>query len=124
MATTLKIKPNVTFHRDMFRLPAMMHMIDVVAGCAPEDYNPTITSGNEGIHKAHSRHYLGRALDWRIRDLSRETAEQWADRITGRLGFCYTVLLKKTHIHIQHDGVKNGKIKTLCTKGILDNARG
>jgi len=118
----IKIKPGVAFHPAMFTAPAMMHMVDTVTGCAPENYNPTITSGCEGIHKKDSKHYKGRALDFRIRDLSRETAEQWADRITGRLGFCYTVILKSNHIHIQYDGAKNGKTKTLRTKGILGNA--
>ena len=114
-AVIIRIKSGVAFHPNMFQSPAMMHMINVVAGCAPENYNPTITSGCDGIeiHREDSKHFKGWALDWRIRDLSRKQAEAWAYRITGRLGFCYFVLLEKSHIHIQYNGVKNGKSKTL-----------
>ena len=73
---------------------------------APEDYNPTITSGCDGKHCKNSSHYSGHAFDFRTRDLNDMTTKVWADRMQMVLGSYYNVLLEldPPHIHVGYHG--------------------
>jgi len=104
-------------------------MVVVPRGVAPKDYQVTVTSAGEGfsgdgVHKEGSSHYLGWALDLRIRDFPGTKYEYltvektwtilegeielkaWIRKIASKLGSRYTVILEieKMHIHIQFNG--------------------
>lgn len=61
-----------------------------------------ITSGLDGEHSHRgSDHYIGCALDFRIRHLENDAqAELAADRIRARLGEEFFVRLESDHIHV------------------------
>lgn len=60
-----------------------------------------VTSAREGRHRPGSRHYLGRAIDLRTRDMTREQAETAAARLQELLGPLYRVILEQDHLHVQ-----------------------
>ncbi len=62
-----------------------------------------ITSGRDSKHGAGSLHYLGHALDLRIRDMTAYTATKAYERLRDRLGAQYDVVLESTHIHVEFD---------------------
>ena len=62
-----------------------------------------ITSGVEGTHSQNSLHYKGRALDFRIRHISRSAAETVFRMMRSALGDDYDVVLEDTHIHVEFD---------------------
>lgn len=61
-----------------------------------------VTSGLEGTHSAGSLHYYGYALDFRTYYFSARIKQVIADRLALRLGEKYTVVVEKTHIHVQY----------------------
>ena len=61
----------------------------------------TITSALDGTHSAGSYHYFGYAIDLRTFYYSDEIKIKVSQEIREQLGFKYTVILEKTHIHIQ-----------------------
>ena len=65
-----------------------------------------ITSGLDGVHSKNSKHYVGRAVDIRTRDIRPDTLPGIAQELQSRLGGEYYVLLEPTHIHIQFNGGK------------------
>ena len=77
-----------------------------------DEYKPLITSANdyEG-HSERSAHYVGAALDFRIKDMgSLETRKQIAQMVRDNLGNRYTVLhedigQENEHLHVQ---LRNG----------------
>ena len=97
------IKPGVKFHPDTFRYPEMSHIIYEAHILAPSGYELTITSACDGKHKENSKHYKGKAIDFRIRDFP-ESVEVWARRLQNRLGDEYFILLESTHLHCQFNG--------------------
>ena len=65
------------------------------------NYTMTITSTNDGVHKKNSKHYTDEAIDIRTRDMTnREGTKNMIHHILGK---DYDVILKDTHIHIEHD---------------------
>jgi len=101
----IHIKPCVFFHHDMFRAPEMCKMIWQAQLLAPDGYEITITSGCDGKHKENSKHYRGRALDFRVNDFPAVTSiKTWAARLQNRLGDEYFVLLEPGHMHVQFNG--------------------
>lgn len=66
-----------------------------------ENYEITITSGNDGKHSKHSLHYKNKAIDIRTRDM--EQKEKVWRRIKYTLGRDYDVILEDDHIHIEYD---------------------
>lgn len=88
--------------------------------CANEIFNSynadcVITSALDGKHSKNSRHYVGMALDFRIRHLSSgedytitqedlDIAKNIVEELKENLGDSYFVLLEKTHIHVQFNG--------------------
>lgn len=61
---------------------------------------PTITSGVDSKHSEHSQHYLGLAVDVRIRDWKCDV-NTLAKTISRTLGCDYAVVQEKDHLHIQ-----------------------
>lgn len=66
-------------------------------------YRCVITSGLDGVHKKHSKHYLGQALDFRTLDMDRTTAIKIVDMAQQRLGNDFDVILESNHIHCEFD---------------------
>jgi hypothetical protein len=65
-----------------------------------------ITSGTDGKHSENSRHYIGMAVDLRTRYFS-ESEKTIVTMDLQRELEGFKVILHKTHIHIQYNGVKN-----------------
>ena len=102
----INTKPNVVFHPLTWHTPAMWKIPFAVKMTAPPEYTPTITSGVEGRHCATSFHYIGGALDWRIRDFVRSDLPRWVREITKKLGPDYYVELETNHLHIHWKGMR------------------
>ena len=69
------------------------------------NYQMTITSGNDGVHKNNSLHYKNEAIDIRTRDMDvndKILTQLW---IKKWLGFDYDVILESDHIHIEYDPI-------------------
>jgi hypothetical protein len=74
--------------------------VDPATGCTT-----VVTSGIEGEHSAkQSRHYVGLAVDFRIRHVDAEDAIYAHELIRRRLGPTYFVRLESTHIHVHYMG--------------------
>lgn len=65
----------------------------------------TITSGRDGTHDPHSKHYTDEALDFRVRDIKVDLHQPLVETIKKYLGQNFTVLHEGDHIHVQ---VKRG----------------
>jgi len=98
----IRVKPGVRFHPDTW-VCGMTRILRAVEDLAPARYTITITSGCDGKHREGSKHYKGRALDFRTRDFPYSPGT-WARRIQNRLGDEYFVLVEPTHMHIQWNG--------------------
>lgn len=61
----------------------------------------TITSGTEGEHHEHSKHYLGQALDFRISDIKPKDLDPLVESLKKVCSKDFFVLLERDHIHIQ-----------------------
>lgn len=66
-------------------------------------YDLVITSCTDGKHSRGSRHYVGLAVDFRIRHVDKESLPEIYRRIKEALGTEYDVILEKTHIHVEYD---------------------
>jgi len=67
-----------------------------------------ITSGNDSDHMVGSKHYIGRAVDLRDKQLTDPSGA--AAQLRSALGPQFTVLHEdagkpNSHIHVQYDGV-------------------
>lgn len=67
-----------------------------------------ITSGRDGLHKAGSLHYVGRAIDLRTRDLTDAEGDALVTALRWRLPRQYDVVDERTkagapHIHVEYD---------------------
>jgi hypothetical protein len=98
----VRVKSNVKFHHTSFLFPAVMRIIWTAQFTADDGYEVTITSGCDGQHKEGSKHYTGRAFDFRTRDYPGDL-EKWVTRMKHTLGDLYFVLLERTHIHVQYN---------------------
>ena len=68
-----------------------------------------ITSANDSAHAAKSKHYDGRALDFRTKNVSGNVVGTLTNAIREALGPQYTVILEdlsrpNEHIHVQYNG--------------------
>jgi hypothetical protein len=63
-----------------------------------------VTSGLEGDHSPRSRHYVGLAVDFRIRHLIIGKQIRAFELLKKRLGPEYFVKHEATHIHVQFNG--------------------
>ena len=66
-------------------------------------YEVTITSLLDGLHGTMSKHYSGKAVDLRTRDLPDGAAGVLCDRLRMSLGSQYDVVLEDDHIHVEFD---------------------
>jgi len=105
-SSQIDVKPGVVFHPATWHTQEMWRIVFVVKMTAPPYYTPTITSGVEGRHSSRSYHYVGGALDWRIRDFAASELNRWVREITKKLGPDYYVELESTHIHIHYTKMK------------------
>lgn len=67
-----------------------------------------ITSGRDGTHGAHSRHYYDAALDIRTKHLTLDQKYALTEAVKKRLGAGYDVVLESVgkvneHLHVEHD---------------------
>ena len=67
------------------------------------NYEMTITSGNDGVHKKDSKHYKNEAVDIRTRDIEENKKELTRLWIKRWLGSNYDVILENDHIHIEYE---------------------
>ena len=70
-----------------------------------------ITSGLEGVHLAHSRHYDGDALDFKTHGVLRQDLVKIRNDLIFNLGSQYTVLIEdlglpNEHMHIQYNRIR------------------
>jgi len=71
--------------------------------------NVWITSANDSTHIEGSKHYLGRALDFRTHDLDSTVKSTLANDISEALGSDFFVQLEdlngpNEHLHVQYNG--------------------
>lgn len=64
-------------------------------------YDAIITSVTEGQHSLTSLHYVGFAVDFRVRHIPEDLREAIANTIRSALGAEFDVILKPTHIHVE-----------------------
>ena len=110
-------KPGVCFKKLRPEMDSAISVVVSVYHIASndEEYKPLITSANdyEG-HSAGSAHYVGAALDFRIKNMgSLEKRIEIAQMVRDFLGKRYTVLhedigLENEHLHVQ---LRNGTYK-------------
>lgn len=73
------------------------------------DFVVVVTSGNDSLHMATSRHYQDEGLDfrtghgWKPQLMTESEAGAVKDRMKQLLGRDYDVVLEKDHIHVEHD---------------------
>ncbi len=66
-------------------------------------YDLTLTSICDGEHSAGSLHYVGLAVDLRIKNITHEPMRREIfEEIRDNLGANYDVILESTHIHIEY----------------------
>jgi hypothetical protein len=62
-----------------------------------------ITSGMDGKHMQNSKHYVGRAFDFRTKHLKEVEVDSIVAGIKMRLGPDFDVIDEGTHIHVEWD---------------------
>lgn len=62
-----------------------------------------ITSGTDGQHRHDSLHYVGLAVDLRIRGLQMSRIVELAEALKRALGKDFDVVIEATHIHVEFD---------------------
>jgi len=64
-----------------------------------------ITSGSEGTHTSGSKHYNGRALDFRTRCMTPARRKKAETAMRSALGQEFVVLLESDHLHVQWEPI-------------------
>ena len=101
----VRTKVGVKWYPETFVLPEVTRIIKQAQVLAPAGYEITITSACDGKHKKTSKHYKGKAIDFRIRDFpANASTKVWGTRLQNRLGDEYFVLLETNHLHVQWNG--------------------
>ncbi len=67
---------------------------------APYGVPAVVTSARDGRHITGSRHYTGRAIDLRTRDIPPHLLQDIADRYRDRMGSDWVVILERDHLHV------------------------
>jgi len=101
---SLHFKPEVRFHPALAMAVALMVAKEVYAKYGADCW---ITSGNDGVHKEGSFHYLDRAVDLRTKTLGEEKHEIAAE-LKARLAPQFDVIFENVgkpgeHIHVEYD---------------------
>lgn len=60
-----------------------------------------VTSGTDGQHKEGSKHYLGQALDFRVRDVQPDRLGALVEACKKACNQDFFVLFEGDHIHVQ-----------------------
>jgi hypothetical protein len=108
----MKLKRGVTINRLQLEMRPVMQIAEEVWKEYKQDC--VITSGDEKetnyfgklIHLAHSYHYFGYALDFRIRYFNLETRIKVYQLLRKRLENIsnkYEAILKKNYIHVEYN---------------------
>lgn len=95
----MKIKKGVIMQGLQLPMRRVLKLADVIYKSYGKEL--VITSALDGTHSAGSYHYYGYALDLRTRYFKAGYASQVAGELQRVLGDSYTVVLEKTHIHVQ-----------------------
>lgn len=68
-----------------------------------------VTSGRDGVHQVHSKHYTDEALDLRRFHLEPDELDTVVQTLQRTLGQHFDVVIEPTHLHLEYDpkGVKN-----------------
>lgn len=95
------VKNGISFEK----LQACMFAAIIVANefCKENEKACMITSGNDGQHMANSLHYIGRALDFRTREMDEALQFKFVQYMRERLDTCYDIVLEKDHLHVEYD---------------------
>lgn len=67
-----------------------------------------ITSGDDGAHKRQSKHYEGKALDFRTRDFTAAKADKIRAEAQAALGPDFDIIVESDHIHAEYDPKERG----------------
>lgn len=107
----LDIKAGVKFDRDS---QALGRILSGLLLSAPPPWWPAgkplvITSGTDGSHMTHSRHYRGEAVDLRTSGLTVTQRETLRALLEFDLGPQFRVIDEVDHLHVQ---VKKGVVYT------------
>ena len=113
MGVRLKIGVTITVTPQVDR---MLRMAEVAfKEVMGPQFEPVVTSGNDGKHMEGSLHYTNLALDFRTGHqwepplMSDDEAREIIEEFAARLGVGYDVTLEKNHVHAEYDlkiGVK------------------
>ena len=63
----------------------------------------TITSGTDGRHSENSLHYVGKAMDFRTRNMDAAKQRTLTTELRRRLGDNFDVVLERDHLHVEYD---------------------
>ena len=77
-----------------------------------------VTSGTDGTHDEHSKHYLGQALDFRVSNVQPETLPLLVQACQKACGEQFFVLFEGDHIHVY------GKQEISTVQDLLNVVRG
>jgi len=84
---------------------------------------PTITAGLDGVHSANSKHYVGKAVDVRIKDWKCDI-NTMGKIIARYLGKDFVVVQEPDHLHIQIGKENiNGKLEEIGTGFFIKSKR-
>lgn len=92
-----EIKLGVVFHQTIYTESILSY---VVPAYQTLGVPCVITSAMEGVHQNGSRHYVGRALDFRTHGMSKETIEDLARVIRSAGGESLNVVVESDHLHV------------------------
>lgn len=97
----LSLKPGVQFWGIHSRIVAALPVLEQIYSKFGQDL--VITSARDGVHKPHSKHYSGEALDLRTFNLTPLERPEAHFDIHTALGSDFDVVLETDHIHIELD---------------------
>ena len=99
----ISMKPGV----DLSLLQPQMALATGILAIVYENYfcNLIITSGCEGTHSEGSLHYVGKALDFRTRNVPPGELDFLVEEAKAALGPQFDIVLKKSppHLHVEFD---------------------
>lgn len=90
--------PSDTLAKDMWRL---LNVIDVITLYTTKRF-AIVTSTTDGKHKKGSLHYVGLAVDLRIKDLTPVVTGSYYHALKLALSRLCDVILEKDHIHVEY----------------------
>jgi uncharacterized protein YcbK (DUF882 family) len=96
----MRIKNGVRFADPLLAMAVAVHVVRDV--CARFNVTCTVTSGVEK-HEFPSKHVLGAALDFRIRDFVPADVNKFAAEVRNDLGDGFDVVLESDHLHVEYD---------------------